>query len=317
MFNLIKKHKSTIQTIFPNFLLEKSKSLYSILKKNEIQRSRKKFIKQLHSQSQYPVCLDGKQLELLHRKYPPLPNKITNHIKTSEKRAKKRAENILSFVSNSLSGELNNFLELGCGDGMVSYFLQAQGKKTTAIDMHSDNFNHRPMNRGVTLLEMDAASLQFEDESFDFVFSYDGFEHFLEPELVLQNAIRVLKPGGYIYLNFAPLYMSPFGLHIWELINIPYCHLLFSRELLQDFTGERGKAFFNKVDTALNQWSVEQFRSLWKRYSIPLKTCKYYEGYNANHLDIINRYPSVFTSKNQEFDNLICESIEVLFYKQE
>lgn len=316
MFNLIKTHKSTIEKKFPRFLLDKSKSFYSILKKNEIEKNRKNFRKHLQSSKQSPIWLEEKQLELLHQKYPPLPDKLKNHVKTSVKRAKKRTEDILSLVSNNLSKELNNSLELGCGDGMVSYFLQAQGKNATAIDIYSGNFNDQAVNGNVTLLEMDAADLHFEDESFDFVFSYDGFEHFPEPELVLQNAIKVLKPGGYLYLKFEPLYMSPFGLHAWQLINIPYCHFLFSRELLQDFTGESGRTFFANVDKALNQWTVEKFRSLWRSYSMVLKTCQYYEGYNANYLDMINKYPTVFISKTKEFDNLICDSIEALFQKK-
>ena len=40
---------------------------------------------------------------------------------------------------------------------------------------------------------MDAAKLQFKDESFDFVFSYDTFEHFAKPELVLQEAMEKLS----------------------------------------------------------------------------------------------------------------------------
>lgn len=316
MFNFVKTHKSIIKKILPSFLLEQSKPFYSKLKGSELKKTQKNFMKQLQYQRHSYVWLDREQLELLHREYPPLSGKISNHIKNSEKRAKKRAENILSFVYNSFSGELQNFLELGCGDAMTSCFLQDRGKTTTAIDIYSGSFNDRAVNEGVTLLEMDAASLQFEDESFDFIFSYDGFEHFLEPELVLREAIRVLKPGGYIYLQFEPLYMSPFGLHAWEVINIPYCHLLFPRELLQDFIGESGRTFFQNIDQGLNQWSLEQFRSLWRCYSSQLKTCKYYEGCDANHLNIINKYPSVFTSKTKEFDNLICDRIEVLFQKK-
>ena len=36
---------------------------------------------------------------------------------------------------------------------------------------------------------MDASNLKFEDESFDFVFSYDSFEHFENAEQVLNEAI--------------------------------------------------------------------------------------------------------------------------------
>ena len=74
---------------------------------------------------------------------------------------------------------------------------------------------------------MDAANMQFEDETFDFVFSYDAFEHFASPENVLLEAIRVVRKRGYIYLEFGPLYYSPYGEHAYRSITVPYCQFLF------------------------------------------------------------------------------------------
>ncbi|NEQ52463.1 MAG: class I SAM-dependent methyltransferase [Leptolyngbya sp. SIO3F4] len=317
MLQLIKAQRSNLRQILPEALLGKSSYLYSALRKSRIRKSQQRFERHLKSAPQSPLWLDLPTLESLNQKYPVAAGKIEDHINTSERRSQSRANNILQFTSgNSTQGELKHFLELGCGDGTVSYFLQTQGKNTTAVDSCSDGFSEKAFKEGVNLREMDAAALEFETESFDLIFSYDSFEHFLDPELVLQEAIRVLKPGGYLYLQFEPLYMSPFGLHSWELVNIPYCHLLFPKDLLQEFCGEKGQAFFSKMDTAINQWRLEQFRSLWQRYSSNLKVCKYNEIYTIEHLNLIDQYPMVFATKTDSFDDLVCSRIEVIFQKQ-
>lgn len=120
---------------------------------------------------------------------------------------------------------------------------------------------------------MNADDMQFENESFDFVFSYDGFEHFAQPDRVFQEAIRVVKKGGYIYLEFGPHYMSPFGEHAYRSISVPYCQFLFSKTLINDFVNQKGlkPVDFNDV----NGWSLENYRKLWKKYFHMLDTVRY------------------------------------------
>jgi ubiquinone/menaquinone biosynthesis C-methylase UbiE len=197
---------------------------------------------------------------------------------------------------------------------MVSYWLQKWGKTTNAIDNRSEGFDDRAIQEGVELLKMDAADMQFEDDYFDFVFSYDAFEHFTEPESVLQEAIRVVKPNGYVYLAFGPLYLSPMGLHAFSSITFPYCQFLFPKECLEDFTKIKG---LPPIDFAqVNGWSLEKYHELWSKYTDKLYTISYHEIVNVSHLDLIVKYPSCFKSKTKCFDNLIVSSINVLFRKK-
>jgi ubiquinone/menaquinone biosynthesis C-methylase UbiE len=43
---------------------------------------------------------------------------------------------------------------------------------------------------------MNVHNMDFEDGTFDLVFSYDSFEHFEEPSKDFEEIIRVAKPGG-------------------------------------------------------------------------------------------------------------------------
>ena len=132
---------------------------------------------------------------------------------------------------------------------------------------------------------------------------------------MIREAIRVVKRGGYIYLFFGPLYMSPFGLHAFESITVPYCQFLFPKDLLEDFVNGKG---LKKIDfDQVNRWSLEDYRKLWSQYSHRLQRIRYYEVPSPFELDLIVKYPSCFKSKTKSFDNLVVWAIEVLFRKTE
>jgi len=296
--------KSIIKKIVPSSV---NFGLLTILSKPKAIKAKRIF----EQAPETPIWLEWDVLEELQQKhsFPPV---YGYDPQSFEKRGKQRARKILNLIRTETE-KIRSFLELGCNDGMVSCVLQRMHACTTAIDIRSEGFDDRAVREGVTLLQMDATSQAFKDESFDFVFSYNAFEHFAKPKSVLEEAIRVVRTGGYIYLNFAPLYMSPYGLHVYRLITIPYCQFLFPKELLQQFANAKGLSAMPFPD--VNGWTLEDFRKLWNQYSHILKRTMYYERLNVSHLDLIMKYPSCFKSKNKYFDNFIVSSIEVLFKK--
>ncbi len=303
-FKIKKRIKSIIKKIFPEFILYK---LFSVFLRLKTIKAKKIF----QQATEAPGWLDRNSLESLQQKYN-YPGEYGYDPQSLELRGKERSNEIISLIRTETEN-VNTFLEVGCWDGMVSCVLQRKGKITTAIDKKTEGFDERAVSEGVNFLQMDASYLAFEDESFDFVFSYDTFEHVTEPELFLQEAIRVVKTGGYIYLVFGPLYMSPMGLHAYKSITVPYCQFLFPKNMLRDFANEMG---LGQIDFAqVNKWSLEDYRKLWNRYSNRLKRIKYYEWGNVSHIDLIMKYPSCFRSKTKCFKNLIVSSIKVLFKK--
>jgi SAM-dependent methyltransferase len=258
-----------------------------------------------------PAYLDGHHLARMQQEYSVFPE-FGYDDKSLLWRGRNRASELLRLPG---AASAKVFLELGCWDAMVCAILQQEGKRTTAVDRSKEGLDNRAVLAGVCFQQMDVNELRFENSSFDYVFSYDAFEHFPNPEIALQNAIRVLKKGGYLYLNFGPLYMSAFGEHAYDTIRVPYCQFLFSRPTLDEYSRNNG---LTPIDyTHVNGWTLECYRSLWKKYSdsIEIVSCRQID--NLTHLDLIRKYPACFKSKTDCFDNLLASNLVLLFRKRD
>jgi SAM-dependent methyltransferase len=91
----------------------------------------------------------------------------------------------------------------------------------------------------LNLIQGDATVMPFPDDYFDFIYSIAVFEHLADPSSVLDEIIRVLKPGGKMWLAF-PHFEHPNALHDlrWttrsETAPPPWSHLIPEyKELIQ------------------------------------------------------------------------------------
>jgi SAM-dependent methyltransferase len=88
------------------------------------------------------------------------------------------------------------------------------GRKLLGIDRRYASELTRQLNlkngQELKVLQMDACSLQFSDSSFDFVYSRSVFHHLSDPAAAIDGIVRVLKPGGAVYI-LLHLYTSETG----------------------------------------------------------------------------------------------------------
>lgn len=93
-------------------------------------------------------------------------------------------------------------LDVGCGDGRFGAYLQAEaGCRVTGTEF-SENRIRQARECLADVVESTANRLQFDDASFDIVMEVDVLHH-LDPnhiEDALREMLRVLKPGGGMYL---------------------------------------------------------------------------------------------------------------------
>ncbi len=92
-------------------------------------------------------------------------------------------------------------LEIGCGMGYHAELLARAGADLTAIDISETSVTatrRRFELRGLsaTVEQMDAASLNFDECSFDFVWSWGVIHHSAQTASIIKKVHRVLRPGG-------------------------------------------------------------------------------------------------------------------------
>jgi len=86
-------------------------------------------------------------------------------------------------------------LVVGCGEGNEAAVLaQRLEAQVTGIDI-VPHFDPRAAAL-VDLREGDATRMEFDDQSFDFVYSFHALEHMGDYRAALREIHRVLKPGG-------------------------------------------------------------------------------------------------------------------------
>jgi ubiquinone/menaquinone biosynthesis C-methylase UbiE len=104
--------------------------------------------------------------------------------------------------------EKAHLLDLGCGTGFSSMLLGELGYRVTGVDISSLFLDPSNESERVSLVVADASHLPFPDGTFDAVTSYAFIEHVADVALVLDQMIRVTKPGGTI-LILSPNLVSP------------------------------------------------------------------------------------------------------------
>lgn len=86
-------------------------------------------------------------------------------------------------------------VDVGCGDGFGLKCLAAAGAHPIGISTCSRDIEVCRF-KGFEAYLMDQNLLEFDDESFDIVWSHHTLEHSIAPVLAIREAYRVLKPGG-------------------------------------------------------------------------------------------------------------------------
>jgi 2-polyprenyl-6-hydroxyphenyl methylase / 3-demethylubiquinone-9 3-methyltransferase len=95
-------------------------------------------------------------------------------------------------------------LDLGCGAGLLSNYLAAAGHRVTGIDTTAENLSvarAHDSTQTATYAVGDACALQFADSSFDVVCAMDLLEHVTEPDKLIAEVGRVLRPGGVFFFH--------------------------------------------------------------------------------------------------------------------
>lgn len=104
------------------------------------------------------------------------------------------------FLLALKNAECHSLLEVGSGHGRDSLYFSRRGLQVTCIDV-SAGMVAACLKKGLNAFQMNVLALEFQDGSFDAVYSLNSMLHI--PDNLLREALsqikRVLKPGGLFY----------------------------------------------------------------------------------------------------------------------
>jgi SAM-dependent methyltransferase len=139
---------------------------------------------------------------------------------------KKRLE---TYASNSTkTGPVDKALNLGTGEGDYDRMVAGYCTQLIGCDVNEEDLAHaRSLNSGVSNLRYElnnALELSYATASFDLLVSCEVIEHVGQPEKMVQEMARVLRPGGLAIMTFPsrefPFTYDPVN-RVWQWIRKP------------------------------------------------------------------------------------------------
>ena len=278
------------------------------------QQSNKQVIQTL-SIHESPKHYDSDELfQRLQTTYPSRGQNYRYDLYSTWKRGSERALDLLNKLDILRKPGLS-IVEAGCGDGMTGYALGSYGHDVTLLDF-DDWRDARARSLKFRRCDL-CGNLPFKPQSFDFVYSFNTFEHLYDPESAISELTRVCKNGGYLYLEFGPLYYSPWGLHAYRTVHMPYPQFLFSESFLAKKLHELGIKDLGSTKTylqPLNKWRLWQFLALWQNFNCKIVSTWRHTDYS--HLNIVKAFPMAFTGRGLAFDDITTQGLSVMLMKK-
>lgn len=117
----------------------------------------------------------------------------------------KKALKILAVLNQWYNGQLKDrvVLDVGCKTGEISADLSRYFKRVVGIDIDTKAINtakqQSPFFFNLSFFNESALNLQFTSNFFDVVICNHVYEHVQDPQKMMDEIYRVLKPGGICY----------------------------------------------------------------------------------------------------------------------
>lgn len=158
--------------------------------------------------------------------------------------------------------EKSRFCDLGFGPGVLTAFILQQDSswQTNGVDISQHCLQHAQrllIKNGVLerseLSVGDVRSLPYPDDTFDGVIAVEVLEHIPDPETGLSEAMRVLKPGGYL-ITALPVQL-PILMHLYDFDSPDEVLALYEKVGLKVIDFET-KEFQRQTDTFIDTFAL-------------------------------------------------------------
>ncbi len=199
---------------------------------------------------------------------------------------KSASENLMRILLSYPPEKKGTILDVACGKGASTAYLQQlySPAEITAINISEKQLESAKKNApGSTFIVMDGAALDFEDGSFDTVLCVEAVFHFNSRVNFIKEALRVLKPGGFLLLT--DILLSEWGAlnNLWwiekcnrDLVDLEsyrklYEEIGFSDIYIEDATSKcweghyKNLAAFTQRKLLNNELTVEAYQDIAAR----------------------------------------------------
>ena len=147
---------------------------------------------------------DGMYHDLLQEYYGDSDFYNYGYWDESTRDQKSACENLMEKLLSFIPERKGRILDVACGKGATTAYLL---RDFAAENVFGINISEKQLETarkrapGATFLLMDAVQLDFEDNYFDHIICVEAVFHFETRGKFLEEAFRVMKPGGYLLLS--------------------------------------------------------------------------------------------------------------------
>jgi SAM-dependent methyltransferase len=182
------------------------------------------------------------------------------------------AEDTVELVNDYQSVSGSRVVDVGGGPGYFAAAFRRWGAEGVFVEPFWDEMGERGRGLGYGIVG-DGLKLPFADGSFDITHSSNVIEHVVDPEGFFDEMLRILRPGGTMFLAFTN-WFSPFGGHETS----PW-HYLGGEHAVNRYERAHGHLPKNRFGTSLFRLDISDLLS-WAR--------------NRQDADLIDAFPRYY-----------------------
>ena len=139
------------------------------------------------------------------------------------------ANDTIALITRHEPLEGRTVLDVGAGQEQFGPRFVDNGARYVAVDLERASLNPSAGNGAVVGR---GEHLPFPDATFDIVMSNNVMEHVTDPDVLCDEMVRVVRPGGLIFISYT-VWASPWGGHEtspWHLLGGHYARRRYERK---------------------------------------------------------------------------------------
>lgn len=113
----------------------------------------------------------------------------------------------VEFIQKHAKLHAKNLIDVGCGGGILAESLAKAGAKVTAIDLAPQSIEIAKLHLYESNLDINYECIEISEksasmaESFDIVTCMEMLEHVPDPNYIIHECAKLLKPGGIAFFS--------------------------------------------------------------------------------------------------------------------